>query len=325
MKSRYCTINGNEVVTCMTLNLPKIVYIEVCKKCNLCCCHCFNNSNPNGVLPVFDFFKEIHQQLEKMYVKEVIISGGEPFIRTDILKILGLFSDDYNIKILTNGTMLKETDIAYLIDKRIKIQITLNGATESIDSRMRGSGYEATVASIKRVIELGGKELLYITTAISRYNYMELEDYTNFLVRLGVINIQFSMVNKRGRAIKNWDKLSLSLPQKVTSLLSIEQMKKKYPNHNFVTSGLNRMNDYLVDEKKDDCEYFTEEVCFTADGRLSICPYISIFCECKGIEPFYSNGVEISQTELNRVNYRECKYCEAYSSCLIGCLKNEKT
>lgn len=322
MKDKYCRIKGNEVITCMPLDIPKIVYIEVSKKCNLYCNHCFNNSGPNGVVPQFEFFNDIRQKLKDISVKEVIISGGEPFIRSDILEIIQLFSDDYNVKVLTNGTLLKESDIVYLVNKKIKIQITLNGATESIDSRMRGSGYDATVASIKKIIELGGKEFLYITTAISKANYRELEEYTDFLVQLGVINIQFSMVNRRGRAIKNWDNLGLSLPEKVTSLLCIEQMKKKYPNHNFVTSGLNRMNDYLVDEKKNDCEYFTEEICFTADSTLSICPCILIFCECKNIEPTY-NGIGILQTNLEKIDYDECRCCEAYSSCLIGCLDNE--
>ena len=323
MKDRYCGIRGDDVITYMPLNIPKIVYIEVSKKCNLYCNHCFNNSGPNGVLPEFDFFNDIRQQLKNISVKEVIISGGEPFARSDILEIIQLFSDDYNVKILTNGTMLKESDIVYLVNKKVKIQITLNGATKDIDSRMRGSGYDATVTSIKKIIELDGKELLYVTTAISKLNYRELEDYTDFLVELGVANIQFSMVNRRGRAVKNWDDLSLSLPEKVTSLLCIEQMKKKYSDHNFITSGLNRMNDYLVDKKKNDCEYFTEEICFTSDRGLSICPCISIFCECKNIEPTYS-GIGTSRTKLEKIDYSECKCCKAYSSCMVGCLNNEE-
>lgn len=120
MKDKYCRIKGNEVITCMPLDIPKIVYIEVSKKCNLYCNHCFNNSGPNGVVPQFEFFNDIRQKLKDISVKEVIISGGEPFIRSDILEIIQLFSDDYNVKVLTNGTLLKESDIVYLVNKKNK-------------------------------------------------------------------------------------------------------------------------------------------------------------------------------------------------------------
>ncbi len=322
MKTRYCLTEKMEAVTCMPLEIPKIIYVEVSRKCNLYCKHCFNYSGPKEPLPDFSYFENIRQQLTDVCIKEVIISGGEPFIRPDILDIVDLFCNDCDVKILTNGTKLKESDIAYLIRRKIKIQITLNGATKEIDVKMRRTGYEETVSAIEKVIELGGRDLLYTTTAISKCNYEDLENYTDFLVKLGVKNIQFSMVKKNGRAIKNWDSLGLSLFENITALQCIAQIKKKYPNHYFVTSGLSRMNSFLVENEENNCEYFTEEICFAADGTISLCPRISIFSECNEIKPTY-NGIGISRTELSGINYKKCKDCEAYSNCLVGCLDNE--
>lgn len=322
MNHKYCVLDIDRIFAEIPLHISKIVYIEATKKCNLYCIHCFNRSNSKEIMPKFSHFMKILSKLEDIYVKEIIISGGEPFIRPDIMAVIGLFSEKYSVKVLTNGTLLTESDIYSLIKKQIKIQITLNGSTQYIDTQIRGTGFTKTVDSIKKIISLGGENLLIVTTALSKCNYKDVENYVDFLVSLGVKNIQFSMVNKRGRAIDNWSDLELSLPEKVTTLQEIESIKKKYIDINIITSGLSRLNNYLESNSERDCEYYTEEVCFNSDESLSICPRMQVFSECKNIEPEYSS-LEQLQIRNFKIDYHKCRKCEAYTYCLVGCLDDE--
>lgn len=319
MKNKYCLLCGNTVHTVMPSEIPKIIYVEVTQKCNLQCIHCFNNSGPNHKLPKLVYFESVLRKVEQLNVKEIVLSGGEPFVHPNILEIINMFAEKYSVKILTNGTLLNKPIINYLIRKGIKTQITLNGPTKQIDAQMRGNGFDATVASIQEMVALGGIDLLYITTAISKLNYQSLEEYTKFLKSLGVKNIQFSMVNRRGRAVENWNELELTLPEKITALLEVEKIKQKYSDVNIITSGLSRMNDYLVDDARGDCEYYTEEVCFNVNGDISICPCIQLFCDCTKCNSIYLGQGE-SMTQFLESNSEKCRTCPVYSSCMAGCL-----
>lgn len=77
------------------LSSPSVVFFVVTNKCNLRCKHCFVSnsvlSSPNSDLPLQDIQKII-LDLKKNNVFKVIITGGEPFLRKDIIDILSFVS-----------------------------------------------------------------------------------------------------------------------------------------------------------------------------------------------------------------------------------------
>ncbi|MBD3345622.1 MAG: radical SAM protein [Chitinivibrionales bacterium] len=99
---------------------PKTATVEVTNRCNARCGICF-----------IDHTAE-HQDLstEKMYfildklaangVLNVLISGGEPFLRSDILQILehAIGKDFFGLTLYTNGIVLNDDHIQFLIANR---------------------------------------------------------------------------------------------------------------------------------------------------------------------------------------------------------------
>lgn len=80
-------------------------------RCNLKCIHCCIDAANAVGKDKFDT-NEIIKMLEKILLWEpssIILSGGEPLVRNDIMKILVYLSKSYNGKIVlcTNTTLIK--------------------------------------------------------------------------------------------------------------------------------------------------------------------------------------------------------------------------
>jgi len=90
--------------------------IEVTKKCNASCGYCYIKQEPSTEdLPL----KDMQCIIDKLYDAGVFflcITGGEPFIRPDIVPLLEycVKKDFFKISILTNGTLLNDGHIAFI-------------------------------------------------------------------------------------------------------------------------------------------------------------------------------------------------------------------
>jgi MoaA/NifB/PqqE/SkfB family radical SAM enzyme len=78
--------------------------------CNLQCTHCINISGPkNPWLKSLDTetVKHYLKEAERLGVKEIYFTGGEPFLHRDILELLSFSLRMAPTTGLTNGTMIE--------------------------------------------------------------------------------------------------------------------------------------------------------------------------------------------------------------------------
>lgn len=117
--------------------------------CNLACTHCFNNSGPG--VRTFDFLSRESiamelQQAVRLGVKEIFFTGGEPFLHKELIEILALSLQHTPTTVLTNGTLINDRLAGQLaeIEKAsrysLEIRMSLDGYTEEMNDRLRGSG-----------------------------------------------------------------------------------------------------------------------------------------------------------------------------------------
>jgi len=138
-------------------------------------------------------------KLIKSSVRYVIITGGEPFIRSDIFHVMRILRDNgMKVIVYTNATLIdtysKARNITALCEG---MQISLDGP-EDINDEVRGEGSFNKVIKalflIQRAMdELGVKINIVINCVIHRYNYMRLAELIRALVKaLGSYNISIS-------------------------------------------------------------------------------------------------------------------------------------
>lgn len=95
--------------------LLQSVYFAVTGRCNLCCGFCTMNSGPQVSRECDMTLEEIRgivlPKILEINPKKVVLTGGEPFARNDMIEIIKLFGenfDKYRITLQTNGLLMTE-------------------------------------------------------------------------------------------------------------------------------------------------------------------------------------------------------------------------
>ncbi|MDD2476408.1 MAG: radical SAM protein [Dysgonamonadaceae bacterium] len=92
-------------------NIPASVTIEVCTQCNMRCKHCYIPDHGNDMLQI-DELDDIFRQLRDMGTFEIVLTGGELFVRDDAVDIIKLARNyGFDLIIFSNATLISE-DIA---------------------------------------------------------------------------------------------------------------------------------------------------------------------------------------------------------------------
>jgi len=142
--------------------------LESTRRCNLKCKHCGSPSE-NVKLgeelttdEVIGAFKQIEQDFDMSQFRHINITGGEPFVRKDLVYILGQISQSphyRNIDIQTNGVILGKNP--NLIGRLKQVGVTgigvsIDGNREVHDSfRGMNGSYELAIKAAKNAVDSG--------------------------------------------------------------------------------------------------------------------------------------------------------------------------
>ena len=121
---------------------PDEIVIEITKRCKQHCIMCFAKSKTiNRHEPTISKIKEIMQEMQGLRIKAIRFTGGEPFERNDILKILQLAKKEKFYVILnTNATSLVMNKIKILENLVDNILVSLHGYNQKTDAQVTGNG-----------------------------------------------------------------------------------------------------------------------------------------------------------------------------------------
>lgn len=121
---------------------PYSIQIEFTQRCNLTCAFCYNDSSPKNTDELdLETLDRVVGEVIDLAPGEVIISGGEPLMRPDHLRLLlERFSHtDIPVHILTNG-MLIDHDWLDAFERAgvVTLQVSLDGGVPDVHDRVRG-------------------------------------------------------------------------------------------------------------------------------------------------------------------------------------------
>jgi radical SAM protein with 4Fe4S-binding SPASM domain len=145
------------------------------------------------------------------------ITGGEPFLRKDLSKILQEINRrHFGVSILTNGTLIEKEKARMLADLPVKgVQVSLEGP-EAIHEAVRGKGsFCSAVKGIEHLRDAGIKITINVTLSDMNADYFK--DMVLMASNLGVSRLGFSRLVPSGRG--------LTL---LTRMLTKERLKEVY-------------------------------------------------------------------------------------------------
>jgi radical SAM protein with 4Fe4S-binding SPASM domain len=155
----YKKLKEETDVYASTNRIPLKIQIEAESRCNYDCVHCFLNGSretPSCLSLKKEHYLSLFNDFNHLGVREVIFSGGEPFIRNDFLEILELTKKfGFMIKIFTNGSLINDKCIEILKKIRLSnLQISFYGSEEEYDNFSRTKGhFKKIMATLKKLKE----------------------------------------------------------------------------------------------------------------------------------------------------------------------------
>jgi len=228
-----------------TRKTPTRVTFFATNKCNQKCAHCFywSKLGDGAELKLSEVQKLASSFKHRLHA--LILSGGEPVLRSDLVEVCKAFDLACGVRKLvftSNGfdtSLLRETVEGLLGETRAKleVQVSLDGLQETHDS-VRGcvgafNNAVESVNTLKMFKEQGGRLTVSVNTTISNKNVDGVEELMHYVKdNLGVFH-KFGLVRGSRLSVKGAGGHALSgLDPKNPSLLQppkekIERVFKK--------------------------------------------------------------------------------------------------
>lgn len=211
-----------------SLKTPVNLTLYATNRCNANCKHCFYKSELNikqeelSLEQIRKIAKSLRHKLQTL-----MISGGEPFLRDDIVEICRLFLQENKtrrITIDTNGMLVNKIignvkEILALKPETLHIQVSLDGPKDMHD-KMRGvkGCYEKAVSTLKQLEAIGDKRLqLSIMTTACKINSSVLPAFA------GQMANEHPKVLHKFNIVRGARTGTFALPADITSGLDTEE------------------------------------------------------------------------------------------------------
>lgn len=177
---------------------PRLIFWETTAACNLRCVHCrrldvLDQVSEND-LPT-EAAKAMIADIAKDYKPILVLSGGEPLYRPDILELAGFARDQgLRVALATNGTLVDEVKAKAIKDAGVaRVSISLDGAKAVTHDRFRGDGnFVRAWAGFDRLKKEGVS--LQINMTVTRYNAEELPDLYAMALERGATALHLFML-----------------------------------------------------------------------------------------------------------------------------------
>ncbi len=180
-------------------NPPLSMNFLVTSRCNLKCQMCHFSDAKNSCSDILSIRDIENLVREVVHIRpSFFLSGGEPFLREDILDIIRIIKREGMLcGLCTNGTTLNED----IIEKLIKLDLdsivfSLHGKEEIHDSITGAKGsYRSLVENLKIMCRYSRRPVVIINCAVSETNINSLEEVVKIGEKLSVDGVRFEHLN----------------------------------------------------------------------------------------------------------------------------------
>lgn len=188
------------------------LYFYLTSYCNLNCSHCwispeYIDKDKAPQEADFSLLKDIIDQAMPLGLKNIKITGGEPFLSKNINRLITYaFSKKLNITIETNATLIDETKAKFLKDNSVRhIAVSLDGPNQEIHESIRNKKgcFKKTIEGIKILKKCGLN--IQVIMSLCRYNANYLEETIRLAEHLGANSFKINYISdiSRGEAFRN--------------------------------------------------------------------------------------------------------------------------
>ena len=266
--------------------IPHVVAWNLTRRCNLACAHCYISAGAwhgsEDELDTGTCRRIADQILDVSPSPLLILSGGEPLVRTDLEEIARHASEGgATVVVGTNGTRLTAARIGSLAEAGVQgVALSIDSLDSRYHDRFRhGAGALGdTLAAVERLREAELDFLVQFT--VTRGNRDELDALVAWAERAGAVcvNVYFLVETGRGEGMR-----SMRPEENDRILVRLAELQREYRGRLMIRSKCQPQLMRHVYERDPDSpllHYRTRCPCgvqycrITPEGKVTPCPYL---------------------------------------------------
>lgn len=220
------------------------LFWEATLECNFRCEHCGSSFGPEekrnelSTKEIKKAFSDISRDFDPKEIM-VAITGGEPLVRKDLLKVTKHISDlGFSWGLVTNGFLLDQKMAKELKNKGMKTVVVSIDDVGGDHDTFRGvkGAYNKAIAAIHHLAKIGGFSDIQITTTVTKKTINTLDNLYDEFHDLPIDSWRVMGVSPIGRAKENQN-LLLNKDEIITLLDFIKEKRSSKDTPFEVTYG----------------------------------------------------------------------------------------
>jgi radical SAM protein with 4Fe4S-binding SPASM domain len=298
------------------ITIPFRVYLELTRKCNNNCLHCFTGEKDHSLeeLETKEYFSIINQ-LEEMNIRNIVFTGGEPLLRKDLFDILDYAnSKELNILLLTGGENIDKKIASELKKFNIEIKLSLDGTKEATHDIIRGKGSFNRVLKAIDTLNSTGINNITLHYTVNRLNIKEMLDLPALVSQLKVRKTDISTIKPAGMTLKN-NNLLID-PSLVSVVINNYRLITSNPSLNLKTYKDKNWIGFS-------CPAGHAKFGLSAEGNVTPCVFLGKEFESKNVRDFPLKYLWYNDPKLNQIRNLDinatCKACSDLEKRHGGC------
>lgn len=145
------TIHCGDCMIC-----PPKLYLDITQDCNLWCKMCRSEKSICGKTMPFDLFKRIVDETSPYVRSYSLFNWGEPLFVQDFCDRVRYVNQrkrqDCNIEISTNGMLLTDQMISFLVNEKVDVIISVDSADrDTFETIRRGADFERIMLNARKI------------------------------------------------------------------------------------------------------------------------------------------------------------------------------
>jgi SynChlorMet cassette radical SAM/SPASM protein ScmE len=235
-------LSASEISQQYVMRSPRTVGVDLTSRCNLRCRYCYFFDNPEiqyQDLPT-SVWRRFFDELGSLAVMDVVIAGGEPFMRDDLRDLLaGIVENRMRFAILSNGTLINNEIATFIADtgRCNYIQVSIDGADSETHDACRGSGsFDAAMQGLQILIRHDIQATVRVT--IHRHNVHQLEKIAHLLLdELALPSFSTNSAGYLGTCRTHADEVMLDINDRRIAMATLLRLNKKYNGRIIASAG----------------------------------------------------------------------------------------
>jgi len=207
---------------------PPVLAISPTSRCNLHCFGCYSAGHDEGTELTFEEIDRLLTEAKEIGTYLVMLTGGEPFMKKDMIFKLIEKHTDIAFQVYTNSLLLTREDLARIVKAaNTGLAISVEGLEAETDNRRGKGSWVRIMENLQEIKRLGGIGAFSVTGTSQNLEEILSEKFMQTMIDAGCLYGWYLMYVPVGtRAVPE---LMPSPAQRLYLVKQVEELRRRFP------------------------------------------------------------------------------------------------